>query len=131
MKYIAKILSSNPLIEEELSVDIEGVEISCFVEEYKCDIEYGEKYIIDLELVILDDLDMKEIITDKQSVYQINESFSYLITGKFLVDTKQIESKIFFSLEDEEVSDYWYLENKNVEIRVDRINISVIEKYRK
>ncbi|GAB1492636.1 hypothetical protein RAN38_11050 [Listeria innocua] len=44
------------------------------------------------------------------------------------IEKSTIQAKEITQLADEDISDFWYLENQFVELTVDRFNIDVIEK---
>ena len=131
MKYEAKIISENPDIEEELKIKIKDIEILCFVEEYRCPVEVGKEYIIDLEAVIFDDLNIEKSSTKVKELIQQSDSFSYSIRGIFHPSNKKIDAGIDIDLADEDISDFWFLENKFVVIDIDRFNVIILEKINK
>ncbi|EAD5868685.1 hypothetical protein OPJ22_000111 [Listeria innocua] len=59
----------------------------------------------------------------KRSVKDGQEYFVDLDIEKSTIQAKEITQ-----LADEDISDFWYLENQFVELTVDRFNIDVIEK---
>ncbi|HBD0747973.1 TPA: hypothetical protein KG937_002761 [Listeria monocytogenes] len=131
MRYEAKIISENPNIEEELKIKIKDIELLCFVEEYKCSVEIGQEYIVELEMVVFDDLDIEKSTLQAKEITQLADSFAYFIRGVFHPSSKKIDSGIEVDLADEDISDFWYLENQFVPLNVDRFNIDVIEKVNK
>ncbi|WP_439444044.1 hypothetical protein ACSMFR_05110 [Listeria aquatica] len=131
MKYKATIISENPDIEEELKIRIKDIELLCFVEEYRCPAEVGKEYIIDLEIVIFDDLNIEKNPAKTKEIIQQGDSFSYCIKGVFYPSDKKIDSGIDIDLADEDISDFWYLENQFVMLSIDRFNINVVEEIKK
>lgn len=131
MKYEATIISENPDIEEELKIRVKDIELLCFVEEYRCPVEVGEEYIIDLEVVIFEDLNIEKSSAKTKEIIQQGDSFSYCIKGIFHPSDKKIDSGIDIDLADEDISDFWYLENQFVMLSIDRFNINVVEKINK
>ncbi|MGX7150186.1 hypothetical protein [Enterococcus ureasiticus] len=127
MKYKAKIISENPDIEEEVRIEIEGIELLCFVEEYKCPIEIGKLYDIELDIVIFDDLEIEKSDLKIKELVQQGDSFSYYIHGIFYPADQIIDAGIDIDLENEDFSDFWYLEKQFVKMRVDRINVNILE----
>ncbi|EAF2552272.1 hypothetical protein CQB59_13990, partial [Listeria monocytogenes] len=79
MRYEAKIISENPNIEEELKIKIKDIELLCFVEEYKCSVEIGQEYIVELEMVVFDDLDIEKSTLQAKEITQLADSFAYFI----------------------------------------------------
>jgi hypothetical protein len=131
MRYEAKIISENSDIEEELKIKIEDIELLCFVEEYRCAVEIGKEYIIDLEIVVFDDLDIEKSTMKTKEVIQQADSFAYCIRGVFYPLEKKIDSGIDIDLATEDISDFWYLENQFAKLNVDRFNLNVIERLTK
>lgn len=131
MKYKATIISENPDIEEELKIRIKDIELLCFVEEYRCSAEVGKEYIIDLNVVIFDDLNIEKSPVKTKEIIQQGDSFSYCIKGVFHPSDKKIDSGIDIDLADEDISDFWYLENQFVMLSIDRFNINVAEEIKK
>lgn len=131
MKYEAKIISENPDIEEELKIKIKDIELLCFVEEYRCSVEVGQEYIVDLEIVVFDDLDIEKSTVQAREMTQQADSFAYCIRGVFNPSNKKIDSGIDIDLADEDISGFLYLENQFVELNIDRFNIDIIEKVNK
>lgn len=128
MKYVANVISENPNIEEELTIEINGVKILCFVEEYQCPIKIGESYLVDLDIVIFDELELEKSTVETRKMLQVDNSFAYWIIGIFNPSQESIDSGLQLSLHDEDFSDFWYLENQYVKLKVDRINLSILEK---
>ncbi len=106
MRYEAKIISENPNIEEELKIKIKDIELLCFVEEYKCSVEVGQEYIVELETVVFDDLDIEKSTLQAKEITQVADSFAYFIRGVFHPSSKKIDSGIEIDLADEDISDF-------------------------
>lgn len=121
MRYEVIIEGYNPLIEEEIVVNVNGTRLKCFMP-YGTDffIEEGRKYYSEIEGILFDELIMNEICAPVQKI-EIHESdFSHKIFGYLELDEGVIHSSIDVYLDMEYLCDYAYLDGKFVEIIIDR-----------
>lgn len=107
---------------EEITINIDGFEITCFCN-VGCNYKVGDKVVC--ELTFYDDIKISE--TDKSKrIERIGESYSYRIVGELDVDEMIIKSNIDFYVEEADIWNLSYLDNKNVEVLVQRIDIEFI-----
>ena len=128
MKYLVKIESLNKIIEEEVVVNVNGQLLRCFMS-YLDDIviEVGNEYYANIEYEIYNDLSIEEVNEDLKNIQCVNESFSYDIIGKLNVDECKLESTIDIAIDEEDIYEFGYYDNKYIKFRVDRFNIEFIE----
>lgn len=124
MKYNALIKATDSNIEEEIKIEINGVELTGFVDSFPYGINIGSYYPVEIGITVFDDLDLKEIDQPVKEIEQIGESFGYFIRGE--LDGDRLNSVITFQ-DDEWFQEYSYLVGKYVEIMVDRISIGFLE----
>ncbi|WP_040952002.1 hypothetical protein [Gorillibacterium massiliense] len=124
MKYKALIKATDPNIEEEVKIEINGVELIGFVDSFPYGINIGGYYPVEIGITVLDDLELKEIDRPAKEIEQIEEGFGYFIRGE--LDGDRLYSAIIFQ-DDEWFQEYCYLTGKYVEIVIDRISIEFLE----
>ncbi|MFP9128838.1 hypothetical protein [Niallia sp. BSM11] len=124
MVYTALVKRLDPQIEEEVTIEIEGIEFTgfAFICPYK--IEVGKSYPVSIGFTILNELMIREIQGEKKEIERIGLGYEYYIRGLLHEDT--IEAGLIFTDEDEYFSDYPELMDKYIEIKVDRISIEFI-----
>jgi hypothetical protein len=120
----AKVEEIGEIVEEEVTLLIDGIEIVCFASICPYVIEEGETYPVSLTLAIFSDYDLHESGDEKSSLCQIGNSFSYVITG-FLSDGILDAGIKFF--DEVFLSNFGYLDGKMASIRVDRIDVEFLE----
>ncbi|WP_018931988.1 hypothetical protein [Gracilibacillus lacisalsi] len=125
MIYTDFVKNLNPHIEEEVTVEIEGIEFTgfAFICSYK--IELGKSYPVSIGFTILDDLIILEIQEETKEIEGIGSGYEYYIRGLLYEDT--LDAGIVFNDEDQYFFDYPELIGKNVEMRVDRISIEFLK----
>ncbi|MEK4670641.1 hypothetical protein [Niallia sp. FSL R7-0271] len=124
MVYTALVKRLDPQIEEEVTIEIEGIEFTgfAFICPYK--IEVGKSYPVSIGFTILNELIIREIQGEKKEIERIGLGYEYYIRGLLHEDT--IEAGLIFTDEDKYFSDYPELMDKYIEIKVDRISIEFI-----
>lgn len=121
MKYYAKVISLNPDIEEEVTISLGEIILTCFISGLNNPIKLDAVYLVELELEIFDEVKV-ELSTDTLPK-QIRKTFAYNLSG-YLVKNKIIISNVIF--QDDLLYEASFYENKYVKIYVDRINISFL-----
>lgn len=119
MRYYCKI---RKIEDEEITIDIEGHEIVCFCN-IGCDYNVGDK--VSCELTFYDDVEIKET-NESKKIERMLPSYSYRIIGCLDVEKQLIKSIIEFSVDESELWDISYLDNKMVEVIVTRIDIEFV-----
>lgn len=128
MEYNVLVKKVNPCIDEEVTIEVKKLELTCFATFGVPDLEVGKKYEADIGITVLDDLDMKEVEECLNGFSQIDNSFAYYIRGNFDLESRTLDAGILIKFDEDEfdLHDNSYLDGKNVEIRVDRIKIEFI-----
>lgn len=129
MRYNALVKEVNPCIDEEVTIEVNNLELICFAPFGLPDLEVSKQYKVDIGITVLDSLDMKETKECLSGFNQIDNSFAYYIRGKFDLESRTLDAGILIEFDEDEVDlhDNSYLDGKNVEIRVDRIKIEFID----
>lgn len=115
MKYICTLLNNN---DDDIIVDIQGTILNCFA---NTGINFSVGDDFPAEINIFDDFQISPSASDKLSIKQ-ETGYRYTITGILDIEQKGVNSIIFFELDD--LYDYGYLDNKMVDISVQRLDIS-------
>ncbi|MEC1736496.1 hypothetical protein P9D87_05810 [Bacillus mojavensis] len=124
MIYKALVKGIDPHIEEEVILEIEGVEFTGFSSVYPYEIEVGKKYPVLVGFTILDELVIRENKEETKDLERIGLGYQYYIRGVLQEDS--IDAGIVLTDEDEYFSEYPYLIGEHVEIKVDRISIEFL-----
>jgi len=124
MVYTALVKRLDPQIEEEVIIEIEGIEFTgfAFICPYK--IEVGKSYPVSIGFTILNELMIREIQGEKKEIERIGLGYEYYIRG--LLHEDKIDAGLVFTDEDEYFFDYPELMDKYIEIKVDRISIEFL-----
>lgn len=113
-------------IEEEVVLEREGYELTCFASNHPAYVEEGQSCLAVLTFLVLDDFDLTPLGSDeKQSLERIGEGFAYKIVGT-LSEGRLISCGFEFSDETFE-TDFAYLNGQTVAISVDRINVEFLK----
>lgn len=125
MRYLALVKGLDPHIEEEVTLEIQGIEFTGFAFICPYEIKIGEKYSVSLGFVILDGLDIREIYDSRKEMERIGTSFKYYIRG--ILNEDSIDAGIVISDEDEYFTNFPDLIGKAVEFQVDRISVEFLK----
>lgn len=124
MNYMALVKGLDPQIEEEVTLEIEGVELTGFAIVCPYEIELGKSYPVSIGFTILDELIIREIKENRKELERIGLGYEYYIRGFLQEDS--IDAGIVLIDEDEYFLDFPQLIEKNVEMKVDRISIDFL-----
>ncbi|MFJ7744620.1 hypothetical protein [Peribacillus sp. NPDC097295] len=124
MEYTALVKRLDPQIEEEVTIEIEGIEFTgfAFICPYK--IEVGKSYPVSIGFTILNELIIREIQGEKKEIERIGLGYEYYIRG--LLHEDKVDAVLDFTDDDEYFSEYPELIDKYIEIKVDRISIEFL-----
>lgn len=123
MKYWASVVSLSSDIEEEVILFLGESEICCFVNQPDL-FQIGKIYLVELTLMFPDEIEIKASNHPMMSLTQIENTFSYQLTG-MLFDNKLIVDNLVF--EDDLFYRYSYFENQYITVIIDRIDVEFIE----
>lgn len=126
MKQTALLKSIDENIEEEVLLEINGIEITGFANYCPYEIYVGQDY--NVSLTMFTDCDISESKLKTKQIKRINDGFDYFIRGQLLggglIDAGIILKEEFFA-------QYEYLIGGYVEIEVDRIDIGFLTPMKK
>lgn len=123
-KYKAKLIKLDENIEELGLFIINGIELLCFISYVTFELELNKEYLVELNYQIFNDYNI-HITTEKYTTgfENINNNFNYYLHGSFKDNILHINSIKFH--DDFLLSNFSYLENKNIVLFVDRLDISI------
>ncbi|WP_340034869.1 hypothetical protein [Bacillus sp. FSL K6-0993] len=124
MIYNAFVKGLDSHIEEEVILEIEGIEFTGFSSVCPYEIEVGKKYPVLVGFTILDELVIRESIEKTKELEQIGLGYQYYIRG--ILQEDSIDAGIVLTDEDEYFSEYPHLIGEHVEIKVDRISVEFL-----
>ncbi|MDG0764348.1 hypothetical protein [Bacillus halotolerans] len=124
MIYKALVKGIVPHIEEEVILEVEGVEFTGFSSVYPYEIEVGKKYPVLVGFTILDELVIRENKEETKELERIGLGYQYYIRG--VLQENSIDAGFVLTDEDEYFSEYPYLIGEHVEIKVDRVSIEFL-----
>lgn len=124
MRYLALVKRLDPHIEEEVTLEIQGIEFTGFAFICPYEIEVGQSYPVSIGFTILDELIIHEIHDAKKELERIGIGYQYYMRG--FLHENSIDAGIVIFDEDEYFVDYPDLIGKFVEMKVDRISIEFL-----
>lgn len=126
MKHFAMVKKLDPSIEEEVTLDIQGIEFTGFATICPYEIEVGNMYPVTIGFTILDDIIMNEAKDQRIGLEYLDSGYRYCIKG--VLNETSIDAGIIIEDDEDYFKDYRYLINKLVEFQVDRMNIEFLQK---
>lgn len=122
MSYNVKIISQDELVEESLWIEVDGRVLNVFCGDYNFLFKADSLYQVELEYEIFDKYEVE--ITEKLPQFRkIDQSFAYEIIGILQNGALSVGEIVF---KDEFLlSEYGYLENLKISLKVDRINLYI------
>ncbi|MBH5317210.1 hypothetical protein I6N90_05225 [Paenibacillus sp. GSMTC-2017] len=124
---MAKVVEMSPIIEEEVTLEIDGIEIVTFANLCPFELIVGEVYQIELDLTILDEFIIKKVDWEEYKIHQEGNGLSYTLQGKLDIDNRALDAGgITFEIDSEFLMDYGYLHEQYVQIRVNRITVDFL-----
>ncbi|AXQ22205.1 hypothetical protein BEN71_09020 [Acinetobacter wuhouensis] len=122
MEYRVKFLYNEKNVEESLFVEVNGLILNIFCSEYNYIFKPLEVYEVELEFQIFNEYQIAESNLQPQ-FRRIDQSFSYEMIG--LLENGVVTVGDFKIFDEILLSDYSYLDGKNISWIVDRIDLSV------
>ncbi|AYO54578.1 hypothetical protein EXE10_04190 [Acinetobacter sp. WCHAc060033] len=122
MEYRVKFLYNEKNVEESLFVEVNGLILNIFCSEYNYIFKPLEVYEVELEFQIFNEYQIAESNLQPQ-FRKIDQSFSYEMIG--LLENGVVTVGDFKIFDEILLSDYGYLDGKNISWIVDRIDLSV------
>lgn len=121
--YKALVTQLNENVEEEVSLIINGIELTCFAGICPYEIHVGKEYNVLLDLMIFNDYCVNKADFMSKKISRIERGFSYLLTGK--LDGSVIDCGIQFN-DEILLSDFGYLDGQFIQLKVDRIDVEFL-----
>lgn len=122
-KFTALVVETNDIVEEEVTLRINGSELTCFACVCPYEIHTETEYGVELELMVFDECEVVNCSDDKPELERIGDSFSYYVRG--VLEGNMLKTKNL-TFTDDIFWDYTYLENQRVEIKVDRFDVEFL-----
>lgn len=130
MIHTATIKKIDPIIEEEITFIVNGMEIVAFMIYCPISIEEGKRYKVIFDIEDLDSFSVKKSDTKEYAIKTVDDTFKRIIYGKIeslgVIDAGIIiESELLMDYE--YILEYEHLIGEYVEIYVDRLTAEIIE----
>lgn len=119
MKAVVKKIDKE--VEEEMLLRVSETELTVFLGYSNFKIQENVEYEVELNLMIFDNIELKESISCQKQIIRLDESFRHRIIG-ILDEDGTIDAGIQFK--DDIFFEFPYLIGKFVELEVDRIDVS-------
>jgi hypothetical protein len=121
VSYEAQLIRVHPIVEEKVTLRINGVDLVCFAAHCPNEIQEGASYSVELIAQVFNDYVVEEAEKNRApSAARIGDGFSYVLTGKLTGNHLNAGA---FSLEDDMLlSDFGYLEGRIICWTVDRLD---------
>jgi hypothetical protein len=122
MIYSAQLRHVSDEVEGEVILTINGIDLTCFAySSLPYDAKEGSLYQVELTAEVLNDYCVIELNEEASpSIIQIDNSFSYMITGR--LNGNSLDAGCIVFEDDVLLSDFSYLEGKIISWKVDRID---------
>jgi hypothetical protein len=122
--YEAKLIGLSPWIDEEVTIEVNGVQIVGFATVCPYEIELNKTYPIEISLEFFDGKGFKELKEEKYQLQHIGEAYSYILSGKVIEDSLDVGHGI--RIYDELFEEHPYLNGSFVEVKVDRLCVDFV-----
>lgn len=119
--YIAKVIGFNPDIEEEVTLEVDGVELTCFAGVCPYELILGGEYPISFEMLDFEVAEQKK--SEDISLKRIGNTYAYELRG--MLTAGVIDAGIKVSDEFLE-HNYSYLDGKYIIIKTERLDVEFI-----
>jgi hypothetical protein len=121
--YEARLTKLSPIIEEEVTCVIHGLEVTAFCTVSPYPIHEDDLYPVALSFVSFDGLDIRESPTPVKNLVRKGNGYGYLIQGELNDGVIDFGLQVF----DEELKECSHLSGKYVEFLIDRLQIEFLE----
>ena len=121
MKAILKSIDSD--IEEQVTLLINGKEVTCFAGVCPYQIHVGHEYTVAFEMNVFDDYSVNLSDSQDKLVKQIDKGFAHILSGR--LDGNTVDCGIPFE-DNVLLSDFGYLDGRFVNFKVDRIDVEFL-----
>jgi hypothetical protein len=119
--YKGKVISIDPIIAEEVTIEVNGLRIVVFSDDYN--IEINKSYQFEFHFFLGDDdqLNLVEISEPKYDLVRKIDTFSYDVYGKVIFDCIDIGNGI--KIQEQLFNDLVYLNNKFIKFSAIRLDV--------
>lgn len=121
----AKLIGLDEAIEEEVTLEVNGVKFTGFSSVCPYNIIIGNSYLVEVYLTFLGSENFVEIKNEEYSLSQLNRSYAYLLRGQVHDNYIDVGHDVQFN-SNGLFSDYPYLSGKFVEVAVDRLDVEFL-----
>lgn len=119
----ATVISIDKDIEEQVTLVVNDIQVTCFAGVCPYEIQVGDEYLVAFEMNVFDDYSVNQLDSQKKHVRQIENGFAYLLSGR--LDGNTVHCGIPFE-DDVLLSDFGYLDGQFVSFQVDRIDVEFL-----
>jgi hypothetical protein len=124
--YQATLLKLNPLMEEEVLLDINGVKLVGFSTICPYKIVPGNVYFVRLYLIYLDGVEVNELDNQEYGAIQVDDTYKYFLKGRVIGSYLDIGNGI--KIKEEYFEKHPYLNGKYVMLKIDRFGVEFLSK---
>ncbi|WP_353573395.1 hypothetical protein [Candidatus Albibeggiatoa sp. nov. BB20] len=128
-KYFVLLNSIDENVEEEVNLNINGIELTCFASICPYKIYARKQYWVSFNFMIFDDYEVLKLEgTSDIGFERVGESFDYFAYWlKGQLKDGMVDCGIQFETDEVLLAEYGDLEGKFVKLRVDRIDVEFLE----
>jgi hypothetical protein len=123
--YQAKLIRLSNLIEEEVTLEIDGFKIIGFANICPYEIILNQVYPVNISLTFLDGPEIIELDESKHGIERIDNTFRYILYGQVCGNSIDIGKGL--KIQDDIFSKSSYLNKKFIRLKVDRLAIEFIQ----
>lgn len=121
--YNAKVLGLNPDIEEEVTLEVNGIELTCFAGMCPYELNIGQEYPVTFEML---DFELtKQESAEETSTTRVDSTYAYKLLGRLNGGTIDAGLKI---CDDFLESDYAYLDGQFICLCVERLDVEFLDR---
>ncbi|GLR04989.1 hypothetical protein [Vibrio hyugaensis] len=121
--YNAKVLGLNPDIEEEVTLEVNGVELTCFAGMCPYELNIGQEYPVTFEMLDFELTEQES--TEETSMTRVDSTYAYKLLGRLNGNTIDAGLKI---CDDFLESDYAYLDGQFICLCVERLDVEFLDR---
>lgn len=121
--YNAKVLGLNPDIEEEVTLEVNGIKLTCFAGMCPYELNIGQEYPVTFEML---DFELTEQESaEETSTTRVDSTYAYKLLGRLNGGTIDAGLKI---CDDFLESDYAYLDGQFICLCVERLDVEFLDR---
>lgn len=124
MIYKATVMNMDQIIEEEVTIAIGDLILTCFANIVPYQLQLGVSYMVALTPTTFEGYSIREIAPEEKSITRITTDYSYTVIGT--LSGNQVDcGKI--AIEDDYLStEFAYLDGNTIEWKVDRLDLEFL-----